>query len=278
MSDLTFPQPLRSPLDPKERELIHYWICWLNQNKTLLNVHAQRLRTLCGEKEARRLTKALTLRKWEPVFSRKTQSLFRYAEVLATDIKEYGEENRKQLLQLGYDEEEILILNQEVAYAQYCCISPRGIGSRIRQSRSAESRRRYRSQKSLHSGNAYRPTMQTMHSRFEGLGSETASPWFDVFFRISAGMALGSGLVWWVIHGSQLTYMFGSGLPHHSLINGLTLGALISMPINLVIFIGREWLSRIAAKHGHSLAPMPPYLGRIAFAATALITLAVKLG
>jgi len=266
-----------TPFSAEHRELIATWVCWLNNNAALANFHAMQLRILCGEKIGRRFGKAVLERDWDQVFDPRVQATLHYAEALIRNPKNVDQSHRDRMTDLGISDKDIYAVNQTVGYFHYSCISPKGFGARLRQARSSTSSRRHRSQRTLHQ-TAYRPIMRTMHTRFEGLGSDAASPWFDVFFRISSGMALGCGLGSWMIHGSKLTYMLGGQLPNHALINGLALGALVSLPINLLFFLFHNIRTRMAFKAKRPMPTMPKYVGRISLVLTLFIVFLNRVG
>jgi hypothetical protein len=259
-----------TPFSAEHRELIATWVCWLNGNTALVNHHALQLRILCGEKLGRRLSGAVIRRKWDQVFDEQVQATFDYAEALIRNPKSIDQDHRNRMTDLGISDRNLYAVNQAVAYFHYSCISPKGVGTRLRRTGSSAPSRRHRG-KRLNHPTAYRPIMRTMHTRFEGLGDGAASPWFDVFFRLSTGIALGCGLGSWMIHGSKLTYMLGGQLPNHALINGLALGALISLPFNLLFFIIQRLRTRFAIKGKRATPSMPKYVGRISLVITLII-------
>lgn len=277
MTNISTPSLFHGINAAEDRELLAIWVCWLNRHPALVNYHAVRLCHLIGAQEGKRWRKALLNRRWEGTFTPPTRAKLHYAELLACQPKQLTAEHRNRLLKCGMDPTEIQLLHQAVAYYQYTCISPKGFGARARQRKTSTVRRRNRRYQAL-SQTAYRPIMRTMHNRFQGLGADTASPWFDLFFRISGGMAAGCGLAMWVLHGDRLTYILGSQLPNHGLINGIALGSLLSLAVNPIYYLWRSARVNYNTRTGRPLPPTPTYVGRPALVITFILTLLLKVG
>jgi len=134
---------------------------------------------------------------------------------------------------------------------------------------------RRRRRRSVPTSSSYRPVMRTMHNRFEGLGSDAkfGSKLFDVYFRISVGMALGCGLAMWLGYDNNLRSFLGSSLRNHTMVNGIATGLLVSVPVNSFYLLWRSIRQSYARNHNQPVPKYPRYVGRPAGAVTFVTTL-----
>ncbi|NQU48115.1 MAG: peroxidase-related enzyme [Planctomycetes bacterium] len=283
---------------PRETlELLGVWVSWLNGCDYCVDHHFAGLCKLLGNADVgRRMKEALVRRKWRFEFSDSVRAMLSYAESLTSNPKKFPRYTLNELRGAGVSDGEILEVNQVVAYFNYANRTVLGLGvnhdgdvlgsspnnsgdENDWQHRPADeptgpkvSKHNMRGSVSAKPG--YKPVLTTIHGRAFGAGNNirTGSAWFDIFFRLSAGLAIGCGIGMWLYLGGGTTVVIENKWPSHPLTNGVALGFITSVPANILYFLWRSARSAAAKKAKKEVPPVPRFIGRPAIGVGIVLT------
>lgn len=110
-------------------EALGAWVSWLNGCDYCVEHHLAGLARLVGEERADAVGQALESGRPERAFEGRELAAFRYAERLTRDPASLREDDVVALREAGFEDGEILEVNQVVAYFAYANRTVQGLGA-----------------------------------------------------------------------------------------------------------------------------------------------------
>jgi uncharacterized peroxidase-related enzyme len=278
-------------------ELLGVWASMLNRCSYCVEHHFSGFKKLtANDAKADCQRKALESGVWDPEFGSQTQAMLRYCESLTCRPGEISENEIESMRAAGLTDGQILEVNQVTAYFNYANRTVLGLGVSLdgdvlgtspNQSEDETNwhhslpgehvvppyHAKHSTRGSVPSKRGFRPTLHTVHGKaFSARHIEGGDLWFDLFFRLSAGMMAGGAIGMVLYFGPNVPVSIEGKWLAHPITNGIAFGFFFSVPVCILYYLANRIMKARAKRQGLPAPTRPRYIGRPAIAITTVLT------